>query len=590
MLRLTKLRPVSKSRPWGRWVLWGLIAVAVVLGPIISSFDANGHREQITRLLRDRTGFDIRFNGPLRLTLSWSGVRAVADEVSIGNPVQGQIMPMAQMEQLSVGLNLLPLLAGNVSLSDVQMLHGVLDLSSLGGAAGDNRDLVQVERLAMSLGNGWRTLDLDGNWQDHAFSLNAKSPDMQWAVEATHPVILNAAFENYKFYGSGKINLAQHKIGFDAYRVARQQATFVGQALLQWGSHPVIVGNVLGRHVIIDEMPGTGSFLQKVRGQLPSKYVFNDDRLNLSWIDDADADLQIAVADVSIGTVYIDKVIGHLIIKDHRAYISPLRATMGDGGVEAVVNLEDRSSISKLTVQAKANDIDLKGMFPIPVIGNVITGHAAAGLTVASYGRTLHELAGNLNGVMTVSSVGRDIVNGANADISNGVSHLIGEDEDTGGNHCLVAYLTAQNGVVRDQGVLLHGPLMTIVGHGALDLHSEQLEATLSTHSDGVGAIGLMPSLEFKGPLEHPHMSVEPPHIMDNLTSLIAGDSYVNMPDVTSQRAMQLCTMAIRKETAHSVAYHQQGIVQKLFGRLDEIVGKLNNFGTDWLDNSAGHW
>lgn len=588
MLRLSRIHLKPKRRRLVPILLWGLALLLVILGPLIGSFDPNTHRKEIEAILRDRTGFDIHFNGVLRLALSWRGLRAVAEDVSVSNPVQGQIMPMAQMQELSVGLNLLPLLAGNISLSDVQLKHGVVDLTSLGGFSNSDKNFLQVELASMSLDDQWRMLDVQGIWHDRSFMLNAKSPDLHWSVDATHPIIVNAETEGVKLYGSGKINLAAHRVGFDAYRITREQASFVGQAIIQWGDHPVIVGNMLGRHLITDALPGPETFVQKVRGRLPSKYIFNDDKLALSFLDDFDVDMQAAVADITIGTVYIDKVLGHLIIKDHRLYISPLQATMGDGTIEGMVNVENHSDIAKLTMQAKASDVELKGMFPVPVIGNVITGHASGTLTLASYGRTLHELAGNLSGVMTVSSVGKDIVNGANADISNGVSHLMREDEDSEGSHCLVAYLTASNGVVKDQGVLLHGPLMTIVGHGTLDLHTEELDANLSTHSQGIGAIGLTPSLTFKGPLEHPHMTVEPPHIMDNLANLIADDSYVGLPDVMSQRAMLLCSRAIRKETAHTVAYHQQGIVQKLFGKLDAIVETLNGFGENWIGTSLG--
>lgn len=114
---------------WIKVILWIsgatillLVALAVAL-PLL--FDPNDHKEEIAKLVRDKTGRNLDIQGDVSLSVfPWLGVET--GKISLANPPEFGDEAMAELDEASVRLRLLPLLsrqieAGTVLIKGLQL-------------------------------------------------------------------------------------------------------------------------------------------------------------------------------------------------------------------------------------------------------------------------------------------------------------------------------------------------------------------------------------------------------------------------------------------------------------------------------------
>ena len=122
------MRPNSDNRPrqeegltmrW-KWIIGiavGLIiAVVVALYVIISSYDFNSLKPQITRAAKEATGRELKLEGDIRLKISLRPA-LVVEGVKFQNAPWGSRPEMAQIKRFEVQVALLPLISGNIEVS-----------------------------------------------------------------------------------------------------------------------------------------------------------------------------------------------------------------------------------------------------------------------------------------------------------------------------------------------------------------------------------------------------------------------------------------------------------------------------------------
>ena len=103
----------------------GVLLVAIVVAAItlLSQYDYNALKPDISALVKNATGRELVINGDLNLALSLSPKLSVSD-VTISNAKWGQKGPMVQLDTLAAKVDLLSLLQGRVTI-DYVILDGL---------------------------------------------------------------------------------------------------------------------------------------------------------------------------------------------------------------------------------------------------------------------------------------------------------------------------------------------------------------------------------------------------------------------------------------------------------------------------------
>ena len=108
---------------WIIGIVVGLvIAVVIALYVIISSYDFNSLKPQITRLAKEATGRELKLEGDIKLKISLRPA-LVVEGVKFQNAPWGSRPDMAQIKRFEVQVALLPLLSKNIELSRLILME-----------------------------------------------------------------------------------------------------------------------------------------------------------------------------------------------------------------------------------------------------------------------------------------------------------------------------------------------------------------------------------------------------------------------------------------------------------------------------------
>jgi uncharacterized protein involved in outer membrane biogenesis len=99
-----------------------IIAVVIALYIIISSYDFNSLKPQITRLAKEATGRELKLEGDIKLKISLRPA-LVVEGVRFQNAPWGSRPDMAQIKRFEVQVALLPLLSKNIELSRLILME-----------------------------------------------------------------------------------------------------------------------------------------------------------------------------------------------------------------------------------------------------------------------------------------------------------------------------------------------------------------------------------------------------------------------------------------------------------------------------------
>jgi len=108
---------------WIIGIVVGLvIAVVIALYVIISSYDFNSLKPQITRLAKEATGRELKLEGDIKMKISLRPA-LVVEGVKFQNAPWGSRPDMAQIKRFEVQVALLPLLSKNIELSRLILME-----------------------------------------------------------------------------------------------------------------------------------------------------------------------------------------------------------------------------------------------------------------------------------------------------------------------------------------------------------------------------------------------------------------------------------------------------------------------------------
>jgi uncharacterized protein involved in outer membrane biogenesis len=609
-----------------------LVVVVVAIAAVaVATFDVNKYRGQIAETLSKQTGRTVKLNGPIKLALSLQGVKLGIQDAAIGNPSWASRPQMAGIGRFKLGVALMPLLDHRLVVTGLEIENADILLESAEGNR-NNWDLggvkpavqpeagtpevsqsvaVHVDKLSvknsqiamrgidgkttvfktgeMTLGDekGGMVLHFKGEYGGQSITLEVKSNGDDLTSKKVRPIEANLAFANYHVTASGKAALDDKKASLDSYELTADKSSLHGQLALDWsGAKPYAQGTILSDHLAVEDFkmpPGKeqGAANSGAAASGGPERLFSDAPLGLDALKSANADFDVAISEMVLGSVTLAQTTTRLALANDKLTIAPFKAALGSGALEGQIILDAAQTPPHLGMTFTANSVDIGDLMHLGGIEAFLSGKVNADMNIVSSGNSLHQLASNVSGSINVIGAGGDVVNSAADKVSAGLANLFAPGSANGNEsmNCIVVRFTAANGIVKDNGILVDTSATTVAGNGGADLRSETIDLLLRAKPKLINTGGLLPPVHVGGTLLHPDFGVSAATVVQNVASefLGVGPGTVGnaVPNITTQQGQNACLYTLQHPSAASAAPAQGGAVQGLAGKAGDTVNKL---------------
>jgi uncharacterized protein involved in outer membrane biogenesis len=279
-------------------------------------------------------------------------------------------------------------------------------------------------------------------------------------------------------------------------------------------------------------------------GSLAASHIFSDAPLPVSALKAVDAELGIALNDLTVGKGSLKNLSGKLILTNGNLSVTPLRASIGNTPVDVTLKLDASQSPARLFFAMKGGNIDLDDLMELASIAPFMTGKASATVQLAGAGNSAHALASSLGGVVTVTAEKGEVLKGLITSVSSLLTTIFNPQGGDATLNCAAVRFNVKNGIMTDNGILIDSAPSTVVGKGSVDLGVETVNLVLRAKTKLVDVGGLVPAVSVKGDLAHPGYSIDTVGVVNNVLTSITGGSIGNLsssnvPDLQSAPAGQ---------------------------------------------------
>jgi uncharacterized protein involved in outer membrane biogenesis len=252
---------------------------------------------------------------------------------------------------------------------------------------------------------------------------------------------------------------------------------------------------------------------QEARRRAATNRVLPERPFTLGRLRDHDVDVKFRGTSVTWGTIPIDQVVTHIVLKDGVIRFEPLDFGIADGHVVSNITLDATKDVPTAHAKIEARNVELKRIFPKLASPNGSAGRFGGRAQFRAQGRSVAELFASAEGEAAVamrggeSSTLRLVL--TNIDLARAAQLLIGGDE-TAAIHCAVGAFHAKSGVLTPDLFVVDTSAELITGTGSIDFRTEQYDLHLKADSKTPSILALKGPVviggTFKAPSVHPEM------------------------------------------------------------------------------------
>ncbi len=215
--------------------------------------------------------------------------------------------------------------------------------------------------------------------------------------------------------------------------------------------------------------------------------IFSREPIPVDFLNDFDLDLKINIDAIqSYGKASIDRVVGHINLKDGQLKIDPLRFVYAGGNMDVIFNLQ-ATAMPAYTLKVVADDLILGPMLAQVKNNTAIDGRTNMLLDLTSSGQSAHQLASSLNGRINIefenARIPKLYADYLSVDVF-GWALSTSTGEKYVNLNCVVADFTAVNGELKSKVLLADGPNLSLGGRLDLDLRDETIDAVIASKTE----------------------------------------------------------------------------------------------------------
>jgi uncharacterized protein involved in outer membrane biogenesis len=529
------------------------VAVAGGLG-YLATVDFNVYRDVIAEQAELATGRKLAILGDIDVKLLSLTPTAIVRDVSFANAPWGSANEMIGLDRLELKIDLLPLLAGRLSIGRLVLIAPDILLETdrkgrgnwlfdaagpsqtAGRDAGAAADLPAVRSLRIE---DARITYRDGRTGQKTtvtlgrVTLRADDADSPLQVRAT------GTLNGTKVTVAGEMGPIAELLAGGAYpadlEIRLGGSDVSGKIELALTAvPPKITGTLSARVLDIDELSGAADGTEpgasksdtekadaptadapKAGAPKADRRLFPDTALPLEALKSLDADLRLKVARLVAGGAEIANVDLELALAGGRLELKPLAGEVAGGSVAGAIVVDARRPEARLAVDLKLRRIAL-GPLTQQIFGSeIMRAPLNADIELGGRGRSVRAIAASLGGRITaITGQGRfddTLLSLLSSDLLNAITP--GAQEKRLGLTCLVADFVVAKGVARRRVLLVDTTRAAIVGRkgGTVDLGRERVDLLLDPHTKAVSVASVVAApIRVEGPLASPSVYPDP--------------------------------------------------------------------------------
>jgi uncharacterized protein involved in outer membrane biogenesis len=485
---------------------------------------------------------------PVKLT-----VKAVGSTVAI----DGTIKDVFNSKDLALAVQ-----ARGQSIPDVVELFNVKNFPDLGpfkvsGNLADPGGKLRLTNLNLLAGTeNLGTIELTGavkdlvEFQGLALTVNAQSPSIANVVELFN---VNDFPDLGPFKVSGNLTDPADKLtvtDLDLYVGSVRKSDLIGSAeVILSGAKPQMKAVLSSRQLDLRPLLSMRDVETQDKTQAPASppgkqedKVFPGDTLPLDALSQAQANVEIRVERVLLPLLILNDLTAHLILEDGHLAARPLKCIVGNGTLGGRLDLRSQGETSAMNLALKVDQFDLGHTLREIGVEDVLDGKIDMEIDLQSHGDSIAGLMAGLNGntvvIMDEGSIKDEFISLLGGDVSHTLYRLLSPDKETTANyteiHCLVIGLDILNGLAKSTALVLDTSHTTIVGHGKINLATEEMDLSLKPFPKkgvtikGLGKFSLSlgeltKPLKVGGTLAHPSLAIDPSGTLVTLGKAIGG-------------------------------------------------------------------
>jgi AsmA protein len=512
-----------------------LLIVIFAVAALILLIDPNDYREQITAKASESLAQDLRINGEMSWSF-WPSLALQLDEVELDNPNNFERRNMLSADEISVSLELAPLLSRefvikrvdlrNADVTIVTRKDGISNLDHIltSSASAERSDEdggirsgpVRLENVSITLldeaTDSSQLLDIDLAQLDYyaanenlPFSIDADVSDggnqVLTGVVATGEVVipsdntpitvsnldLSAALsglsDQFNLEGNVSIDtrnglLVEMKNG----TAQLDGETFSLAASLRSGDISSIGFDISGDSLDLDRLLGTDT-----GAETPTTSVEED----LEWLKTTDLNGNINIESVRFNNMDLADVSARITSKAGRLTVAPFSATAFGGRIEGSLEVDLNQSPVQVRFSPVLSDMDIGALSEHLTGTRLVESQGDLALDLSGAGLEPSSLLGTLSGGGEYAlSAGELLGIDLNALIDDLLTapSLQAFDQAFAGSTSfsqMAGELTARDGVLETPGLMMQSDNFDVSGEGAVDLATETLDYSLNLQLKG---------------------------------------------------------------------------------------------------------
>ncbi|HVO88351.1 MAG TPA: AsmA family protein [Casimicrobiaceae bacterium] len=250
-----------------------------------------------------------------------------------------------------------------------------------------------------------------------------------------------------------------------------------------------------------------GGFVGTKDGPNPPGKILPHHDYDLAKLKAADADIRFAGRRIRIETLPLYRMNAQVKLHDGVLRIDPLAFRAAGGDIEGSVTVDARRQTASAATDIRARHLRLDRLAPTVQALLRSTGTIEGRVRLDMHGNSPAALLASANGsvvaVMNGGSVSDVALRLADLDLANTLLAVAQGDRNIEVN-CLVADLSARNGVLEPRSLVLDAEHTLVVGEGRIDLGSEAIDITLHAQPKSGSLLALRGPVKVDGTLGKP--------------------------------------------------------------------------------------
>lgn len=540
-----------------------IAAIVVVLLVVLLTVDVNQYKDDIVRIVETNTGREFHIDGDIRLGLSLIPT-VVIEKAALGNAAWGSRETMLDIERLELSVAVLPLLAGDLQVGRFQLVRPDIYLETDAGGRGNwvlepekeavqqaeeaspeekstplklhfRRVLIEEAMIAFRDGRSKQqyalsieSMDFRADGRDAPMNLDITAEYGKLPVRFTgstgsvEQLLANSAFPVTLDAGVGDLSLhidgtIERPLEIDDAALNLEARFGKSDLSGKFGldttpARPVIAVELRSQQIDLTPFESEAEKEEKTS----DARLFSDEPLPVEQFRSVDVAASLDIEKVFSSRLPIENVKVRLELQDGALRIAPVTAGVVGGKLAAALALTPSGKDNmKLDFSFDIHDLQA-GMLPQVREKNYLDG----GLTdvrirANGTGNSIRAIMAGLDGGLLVEvgegTVRNSAVEMAGADLITKTWSMLRPENDEEKKtqlQCVVVNFNIKDGMaIADKGIALETRRMTVVGGGAVNLKTEELDLGIRPYPrEGIGlsAGQLTELVRLRGTLANP--------------------------------------------------------------------------------------